>query len=68
MDGGVLAGRSLVKKQFFSKGGLGRDFGGSRLRYIAERFRFARKRGANNDQWVDLVNVTTLPSVVTAQT
>jgi hypothetical protein len=59
VDGGVLAGRSLVKKQFFKKGGFGRDFGGSRLRYIA---------GQAIDQWVDLVNVATLPSVVTAQT
>jgi hypothetical protein len=57
-----------VKEQSFAEGGHGRDFGGSRLRYIAERFHFVRKRGAKNDQWVDLVNVTTLPSVVTAQT
>jgi len=48
--------------------GFGRDIGGSRLRYIADRFRFARKRGVKDDQWVDLVNVTTLTSVVTAQT
>ena len=63
MDGGVLAGRFRVKKQFFMRGGFGRDFGGSRLRYIAELLDFGPE-----DQWVDLVNVTTLPSVVTAQT
>jgi hypothetical protein len=28
VDGGVLAGRLLVKKKFFRKGGFGRDFGG----------------------------------------
>ena len=37
MDGGVLAGRFLVEKQFFKRSGFGRDFGGSRLRYIADR-------------------------------
>lgn len=34
MDGGVLAGRSLVKEKFFIWGGFGRDIGGTRLRYI----------------------------------
>jgi hypothetical protein len=29
-----------VEKQFFAGGGFGRDFGGSRLRYIAERLDF----------------------------
>lgn len=32
MDGGVLAGRFLVKKQFFARGGFGRDFGGTRFK------------------------------------
>ena len=50
MDGGVLASRSLVEKQFFAGGGFGRDFGGTRLRYIAERLDFGP-----DDQWVDLV-------------
>ena len=68
MDGGVLAGRSLVKKQFFKKGGFGRDFGGSRLRYIADFLFFGLTPDCAIDQWVDLVNVTALPSVVTAQT
>ena len=35
MDGGVLAGRFLVKGKPFAKSGRGREFGGSRLRYIA---------------------------------
>ena len=54
MDGGVLAGRSLVEKQFFKKGGFGRDFGGLTFQgtSLIERF----------DQWVDLVNVTALPA------
>ena len=53
MDGGVLAGRSRVEKQFFIRDGFGRDIGGSRLRYIADR---------SLDQWVDLVNVTAQPA------
>jgi hypothetical protein len=36
VDGGVLAGRFLVKGKPFAKSGRGREFGGSRLRYIAD--------------------------------
>ena len=46
MDGGVLAGRFLVKGKPFAKSGRGREFGGSRLRYIA---------GRESDQCMDLV-------------
>jgi hypothetical protein len=38
------------------------------LRYIADFWIFGRKPEGAIDQWVDLVNVTALPSVVTAQT
>ena len=42
MDGGVLAGRFLAGKQFSKiefprEAAVGRDFGGTRLRYIADR-------------------------------
>ena len=40
----------------------------TRLRYIADFWIFERELEGAIDQWVDLVNVTTLPSVVTAQT
>jgi len=40
VDGGVLAGRACVEKQFFKRGGFGRDFGGTRYRYIAEHLEF----------------------------
>jgi hypothetical protein len=46
VDGGVLAGRFLVKGKPFAKSGRGREFGGSRLRYIAAR---------ESDQCMDLV-------------
>ena len=45
MDGGVLAGRFLVKGKPFAKSGRGR-YGGSRLRYIAD---------CESDQCMDLV-------------
>jgi len=54
---------AFLREAILVGGGFGRDFGGSRLRYIAELLDFGPE-----DQWVDLVNVTTLPSVVTAQT
>jgi hypothetical protein len=38
VDGGVLAGRFLVEKQFSNGSGFGRDFGGLYVsRYIADR-------------------------------
>ena len=46
MDGGVLAGRFLVKGKPFAKSGRGREFGGSRLRYIA---------ACESEQCMDLV-------------
>ncbi len=54
---------AFLREAILVGGGFGRDFGGTRLRYIAELLDFGPE-----DQWVDLVNVTTLPSVVTAQT
>jgi hypothetical protein len=46
VDGGVLAGRFLVKGKPFAKSGRGREFGGSRLRYIA---------ACESEQCMDLV-------------
>ena len=54
MDGGVLAGRSRVEKQFFIEGGFGRDFGGLTFQGTSLNCFFGlcpRKQ----DQWVDLV-------------
>ena len=62
MDGGVLAGRSRVEKQFFIRDGFGRDFGGTRLRYIADCLFVGLTPDYAIDQWVDLVNVTALPA------
>jgi hypothetical protein len=57
VDGGVLAGRFLVKKQFFARGGFGRDFGGTRFKVHRWFFWiFGRKSEGAIDQWVDLVN------------
>src|SRR5665213_1066481 len=56
------------EEAILQEGGFGRDFRRTRLRYIADFCFFGLTPEGATDQWVDLVNVTTLPSVVTAQT
>ena len=63
MDGGVLAGRSRVEKQFFMRDGFGRDNGGTRLKGTSlTRMFFELTLKFAFDQWVDLVNVTAHPA------
>ena len=50
---------------FLEEDGHGRDFGGQRLRYIAERsFCGASRRAV--DQWVDLVKTCDLPESISS--